>query len=126
MYSPLESVTVVGAITSVAVLLNCAPAMAAVKRTTVAVRRTWAKARMRNDGCMFGAVVRAFVSGLRSLWGFGQLAPLFGPLRLVLLTPAADRQRVPRDRLGDHRTGCHVSARADFERRDQGRVAADK
>src|ERR1035438_4947496 len=43
MYLPLESVTVVGAITSAAVLLNCAQAMAAV-------RRKRARARIRGLG----------------------------------------------------------------------------
>src|ERR1035437_2541854 len=127
MYLPLESVTVVRAITKVAVLLNCAPAM-------FAVRRRRAKARMRKGCCIFGAGVLPgrggmlvpSVSVLDGLYRLGQLAPLLGPLRLVLLTRAADGQGVRRDRLGDHRAGCHVGARAAFKRRDQRRVATDK
>jgi len=48
MYLPLESVTVVGATTNVAVLLNCAPA-------TVAIRSRRAAARINAINCTFGA-----------------------------------------------------------------------
>src|ERR1035438_7203243 len=103
MYLPLESVTVVGAITSAAVLLNCAQAMAAVRRKRARSRIRGLRGLQAPLPTQGGTPVAALIGaptgcplgreGSRP----GQLTALHGPLRLVLLTPATDGQRVRTD-----------------------------